>query len=409
MSVINDMLRDLDARKAPEREQPAQVAVADIIEPQSPPSQLLKWVLLFVLLLLMMSITTFGLLKSMDGERQVETKATGVAAETKDASGAADAPAAADDTPREANMVPTEMPADELVTSTANATKRNSAEAMPDGVALSPDSKRSDDASTEASPTIQAKAPVTKVAEAEGGADAALAVGKRETVVASQLAVAKPVTRPAPKEASKQNAEKGVTLSPGEQDHAVARDARKLFSQDQTAAAYRMLYDFLARAQQDEQSRAVLAGQLMQEGRYAEAGDLLLDNSVSNSPDLRQIKARWYMQQGEADLALYTLREIQPELTDYPDYYALLASYYQQLGYPQQAAQVYTRLLDYDYEMADWWAGLAIAHDQSRRFDDARVAYERAIQLPGLNRQLADFVQQRLATLVPGLSERSNE
>ena len=31
MSVINDMLRDLDARKAPEREQPAQVAVADIM------------------------------------------------------------------------------------------------------------------------------------------------------------------------------------------------------------------------------------------------------------------------------------------------------------------------------------------------------------------------------------------
>ena len=409
MSVINDMLRDLDARKAPEREQPAQVAVADIIEPQSPPSQLLKWVMLFVLILAIMSITTFWLLRSMDSDQTADRAAVGVAVETKDTSSAAGATKAADETPREANAVPTEMPADERVTSTANDTKRNSAEAMPDGVALSPDSKRSDDASTEASPTIQAKAPVTKVADAVGVADAAPASGKRETVVASQLAVAKPVTRPAPKEASEQNAEKGVTLSPGEQDHAVARDARKLFSQDQTAAAYRMLYDFLARAQQDEQSRAVLAGQLMQEGRYAEAGDLLLDNSVSNSPDLRQIKARWYMQQGEADLALYTLREIQPKLTDYPDYYALLASYYQQLGYPQQAAQVYTRLLDYDYEMADWWVGLAIAHDQSRRFDDARVAYERAIQLPGLNRQLADFAQQRLAALVPGLSERSNE
>ena len=409
MSVINDMLRDLDARKAPERDQPAQVAVADIIEPQSPPAQLLKWVMLFVLLLLTMSITTFGLLKSMDSDQTADSEAAGVAVETKDASSAAGAPTAADETPREANTVTTEMPADERVTSTANETKRNSAEAMPDGVAPSQDSRGSADASAEASPSVQVEAPVTQVAEAEGVVDAAPASGKRETVVASQLAVAKPVTRSAPKEASKQNAEKGVTLSPGEQDRLVAREARKLFSQDQTTAAYRMLYDFLASSQQDEQSRAVLAGQLMQEGRFAEAGDLLLDNSVSNSPDLRQIKARWYMQQGEADLALYTLREIQPELTDYPDYYALLASYYQQLGYPQQAAQVYTRLLDYDYEMADWWAGLAIAHDQSRRFDDARVAYERAIQLPGLNRQLADFAQQRLAALVPGLSERSNE
>ncbi|MDX1453534.1 MAG: tetratricopeptide repeat protein, partial [Oleiphilaceae bacterium] len=190
-----------------------------------------------------------------------------------------------------------------------------------------------------------------------------------------------------------------IVLSPFAKDHAMVREARALFAEGEDNLAYRKLYDFLAAHEQDDQSRALLAGQLMQEGRYAEAGDVLLAVRDIDNPDLRQMKARWYMHQGESDLALHTLRERQPELTGYPEYYALLASYYQQMGYPQQAARLYGKLVEFDADAADWWAGLAIALDRQSRFEEGKLAYSRAIQLPGLNPSLQDFIQQRLNAL----------
>ncbi|MDX1452176.1 MAG: hypothetical protein R3183_06425, partial [Oleiphilaceae bacterium] len=60
MSVINDMLRDLEARKAPEREAPVAGVVADIIEPQAERPRLVKWLPVLLIVLCAGALGVYG-------------------------------------------------------------------------------------------------------------------------------------------------------------------------------------------------------------------------------------------------------------------------------------------------------------------------------------------------------------
>lgn len=412
MSVINDMLRDLDARKAPEREQPAQVAVAEIIEPQTQPPYLLKWGLLLGLVFL---VGIGAALFLLTGQSMTSDVATITESEVTAVAGLPDTHLESVEVSPDAELPAPQQAPDAVLPTTPVSNERavsdaESPRAIASAAGTAPQAEATDTPSTSPGALNDQPTPaptdqrVQTTTSAPSVAQQASAVTNNEVTSIPAVRVAQPPQQAETPHSARSLAvapPTGVTLSPSERDHSVAREAQKLIAQGQSNEAYRLLYEFLASTQQDEKSRAVLAGHLMQEGRYAEAGDLLLDASVIDNPDLRQIKARWYMQQGDSDLALYTLREMQPEVHEYPGYYALLASYYQQLGYPRQAASVYEGLLEYDPEAADWWAGLAIARDQEKRFDEARVAYTRALELPGLNRKLAAFAQQRIEVLEP--------
>ena len=47
---------------------------------------------------------------------------------------------------------------------------------------------------------------------------------------------------------------------------------------------------------------------------------------------------------------------------------------------------------------AGWWLGLAVSLDGAGRGQDARTAYERALSLPGLKADAADYARERLAS-----------
>ena len=128
-------------------------------------------------------------------------------------------------------------------------------------------------------------------------------------------------------------------------------------------------------------------------------GDVLLNAPLNKSPKLRQIKARWYAQQGEHKLALYTLNSDLPNVAIYPDYYVLLAAYYQRYGSAQDAKNTYSVLVQHDETIADWWAGLGLASDRNNEKEKASYAYRQALELKGLSPELLNFVQTRLAQL----------
>jgi len=79
----------------------------------------------------------------------------------------------------------------------------------------------------------------------------------------------------------------------------------------------------------------------------------------------------------------------------------LLASYYQQMRLYDKAVDIYSALLEYDGDNADWWAGMAIALDRLKRYKDAALAYKQALALPSLKPSLAGFSQQRLKQITP--------
>jgi tetratricopeptide (TPR) repeat protein len=180
--------------------------------------------------------------------------------------------------------------------------------------------------------------------------------------------------------------------------------SRNLYKAGESRKAYRTLYEFVAAYKVDQQSRIVLISYLLQDERIAEAGDVLVTTQVAHSPELRQLKARWYVAQGEHRLALHTLRENLPELHRFPDYYALLAAYYQRFGYSEKAAETYASLLDYDNESANWWAGFAIALDSSKQYQDAVNAYKHALQIPELRQELIEYIENRLSLLTVAAS-----
>ena len=188
-------------------------------------------------------------------------------------------------------------------------------------------------------------------------------------------------------------------LSPQEQDKAMANRALQFFQTGESREAYRAIYNFISTHAVDIKSRIILASQLLNEDRINEAGDVIMNSSTDEDPDFRQMKARWLVIKGENKLAIITLQNKLPDIAQYSDYYALLASYYQQFGYPKLALKTYSDLVQFDENIADWWAGFAIAADQSQQPLQAELGYKRAIQLPNLSAGLIDFVKQRLNNL----------
>jgi tetratricopeptide (TPR) repeat protein len=191
----------------------------------------------------------------------------------------------------------------------------------------------------------------------------------------------------------------GVKLSPVALDQQMAEKALLLMSQYKDLEAYRELYAFIGQHDEDMESRTVLASYLLNENRMAEVGDVLLNAPLHKSPKLRQIKARWYVQQGKHNLALYTLSADLPAVENYPEYYVLLAAYYQRYGTAKEAKASYSVLVDYDETVADWWAGLGLASDRNNEKAKALYAYQQALELPGLSPELLNFVKPRLNQL----------
>jgi tetratricopeptide (TPR) repeat protein len=85
----------------------------------------------------------------------------------------------------------------------------------------------------------------------------------------------------------------------------------------------------------------------------------------------------------------------------------LLGALYQQAEQPQAAASTYRLALADEPDNARGWAGLAIALEQSGQTQAAASAWQRALQLPALPPRLQQYGQQRLDQLSqPNSNER---
>ncbi len=392
MSVINDMLRDLDARKAPERAAAVAGSVGDIVEPAS--AWRFPWVPTVVIALVVALLVAAYWYVANKEDKTIASANDNVRKESQVSTTMVLPPQPIE----AATAIEHKEPLTQTVTVQAAVVEPEQSTVMVD--------KQIDEA-TKVEQKVSAGAEISEQPQPRIQVDKVTKTAKTQTLEPQPV---EPKQESVPRnnepvsignESRQEPAVKALTLSPQARDQENANTARKLFMQGQEEKAFRQLYDYLAMHDVDELSRALLAGQLMQRGRFAEAGDLLLSANTDNNADLRQLKARWYAQRGQMDLALHALRKKLPLISAYPDYYALLASYYQQMGYPVQASKIYGDLVAYDADVADWWAGLAIALDAQTQYDSARTAYLRALQLPGLNPQLMQFAEQRVALLNP--------
>jgi MSHA biogenesis protein MshN len=147
--------------------------------------------------------------------------------------------------------------------------------------------------------------------------------------------------------------------------------------------------------------RKKLASLLFSQGNYAQSKQILIQgielHPVRN--DLRLMLARLYIVQKESLKALNILAEFQPSANNKTEYLAYRASLAQQLMQTELAKSDYQTLTLIEPDNAQWWLGLAIIRDQLGEFTIALQAYNKANTLGQLDNSVNDFIQQRISVL----------
>lgn len=115
--------------------------------------------------------------------------------------------------------------------------------------------------------------------------------------------------------------------------------------------------------------------------------------------ELRMLLARAQLQSGAMAAAVATLSQHAPALSSEPGYHALLAASYQQTRQWAQSAAVYRQLVALRPAQATWQLGLAIALEQLEQPAEAVKHYRLALQGQGLDDSSRRFASERAGAL----------
>ncbi len=110
-------------------------------------------------------------------------------------------------------------------------------------------------------------------------------------------------------------------------------------------------------------------------------------------------RAHLYVQQKNFSAAVRLLEQIDAETVDDSAYLSLLAAGYQQLQSFPQAERIYRQLTSIQPDKAENWLGLAIAQDKLNQPQFAAQSYRQALDKKTLNSEVVDYIKQRLSAL----------
>lgn len=192
-----------------------------------------------------------------------------------------------------------------------------------------------------------------------------------------------------------------VELSLEELDRQQVQRALQLWSSGQQLAALQALDNFTFQQPHAHQSREALAKLLLQQGereRAMQVADVGLSITPAH-PAYKKVKARLLFEQGHVSDALQLLSNFVPAVHQDAEYHDLMAT--AQLADRQYPAALatYQGLLQLDPEVGRWWYGMATALESLGRVPEAANAYERASQQADLSLTLRQRSQQRLQEL----------
>ncbi|MEL3915287.1 tetratricopeptide repeat protein [Aeromonas caviae] len=160
-------------------------------------------------------------------------------------------------------------------------------------------------------------------------------------------------------------------------------------------------YEVLAHDPHNQGAREQLAGLLYGAGRLTEAAQVL-EEGLRLDPaqaDLRLLLARVAISGGDRQKALDWLTGYQPDIASNLDYYATWAGLAQELGQPVQASEMYVRLLRQQPDQGRWWLGLGVAEDGQGHRQRALDAYRNAQLHGNLGEASTQWLEQRIGQL----------
>lgn len=123
---------------------------------------------------------------------------------------------------------------------------------------------------------------------------------------------------------------------------------------------------------------------------------------VPEYPLFAQLYARVLLEQNNPQLAINVLERglSTASMNAEPDYYALLAATYQRVKNHDKAIDIYLKLVKTRPNTGIWWLGLAISLEKTGKKKEALDAYQRAQNTGSLNAGLIKFTNNRVSALM---------
>lgn len=179
------------------------------------------------------------------------------------------------------------------------------------------------------------------------------------------------------------------------------RQAVRSLEQGRSGDAARQLQQALSVDPRHVHARELQVALALKNGRTREAQQLL-EESMRLAPKhypFAQLLARIHVEQGVEPKALALLEQAAPLAASDADYMSLLAALYQRQGRHADAVAAYRRTVEIRPDDARAWVGLGISLEMEKDPDAARASYQRARDLGNLPLALSRHASQRLAQL----------
>jgi MSHA biogenesis protein MshN len=197
----------------------------------------------------------------------------------------------------------------------------------------------------------------------------------------------------------KQNDKHGVNklLNPAQQAAHEYHQAINYLQQGRVAESMDLLRKVLVTLPEHNDARQTLVGLLVDNHHHDEAMEVLksgLNQSLAQ-PAFALTLARLQLEAGQIATALNTLEATLPFAKQQADYQALMAVVLQRLDRQQEAILHYQQALSLGGQTPAWLVGLAVALQTEGRAEEAKKVYEQA-KRSDLTPELAQFVDQRL-------------
>lgn len=192
-----------------------------------------------------------------------------------------------------------------------------------------------------------------------------------------------------------------AVLSPEERDVLAVQEALRLIADNQLTGAYQILEQQVIDNRYAHQSRETYAKLLLNEGNLRGAYELVESGLglSGNHTGFKKIKARILIASGELEEAVTLLITRAPEVARDLEYHDILATAQLASRDYQGALISYTELVQQDQSQGKWWYGFAASQDLLGNSNAARQGYSQAVSLPNLSASLRRRSQERLASL----------
>lgn len=175
--------------------------------------------------------------------------------------------------------------------------------------------------------------------------------------------------------------------------------AEKSVNMNEVAKAEQLFEEVLIIEPAHKQARKNLAALWFGRKHYQQALNLLSQGIAIDKQDgeLRLLKARIHLQQGQHEAAYNTLKSLSD--FEHEEYQVMLANIAQQIEQYPSAIIAYRVLITMQPYSGRWHLGLAIVYDKNSQFALARNEYAQALTKADLSISSAKFAEQRLQAL----------